>query len=47
MGRSRTAGQIVAALEKRSRYASIRRTNPINGEVIPEFEVIIVENTHR
>lgn len=50
MGRSRTAEQIVAALEKRNRYAGIRRTpriDPVTREVIPEFEVIIVEDAQR
>ena len=47
MEKMRTAAQIIAALEKRNRYASIRRTpkiDPITREVQPEFEVIIVED---
>jgi hypothetical protein len=46
MGRSRTAQQIIAALEKRNTYTHIRRTpkiDPVTRELHPEFEVIIVE----
>lgn len=46
MERSRTAAQIVAALEKRNKFSTIRRAprlDPATGEEISGFEVIIVE----
>lgn len=47
MGRSRTAAQITAALERRNAYGAIRRAprlDPKTGEEITGFEVVIVED---
>lgn len=47
MGRSRTAAQIAAALERRNIFAAIRRAprlDPHTGEEISGFEVVIVED---
>jgi len=47
MGRSRTAKQIAATLERGNKYSTIRRVprlDPITGKEMDGFETIIVED---